>query len=140
MKMTVVTEAKTIEVNRDYLEISKMDRMPLIDPRHINIPPSHIEVEKIRGRRFVRSEINQDGKIFNTYDRVIGWPRDLEDAIGTPMRLIDDLSEERYNLQVENFKLRGKIKDLECHIFCLNKTIKHIRDMPIVQRIFNFIV
>lgn len=67
------------------------------------------------------------------YDETIGWTKEVEETIGIPLETI-------YRLQQENKELAAKLSAQLEVIFKLQKTINKIRNMPILNRLFNFTI
>ena len=99
--MICVTEIKTVDVDRDFVMIHKMQNMPALAEIIDSDPPERCEVEQemVRGREFVNA---------NRERFCIGMSEQVQKAIGLPMEAFENMNRELDTNRQTIAQLRGR--------------------------------
>ena len=104
--MLCITEIKVVEANRDLIEIAHMRGIPFFSELLGSDPVERVAVERevVHGREFVNSR----------GERVcIGLSRQVQELIGLPFEVFDDLSNELRDERIANIELHSRVVDYE---------------------------
>ena len=102
--MIIITKIETIEVDRDMYPMPRYDERPLIryEDGYAEKVDAMYYMDLIKGKRFVK---------WPGGEYVVGWSKQVEELLGVPLELIDDLQKDYDNVRDQNDDYLARIRN-----------------------------